>query len=159
VALFSRRRVRAVAADRFTIRLDETERRVLVDVCEQLREALEHDDGAPGLRRLFPAAHATDAELDAQYRSMVHDDLRTRRLEDLTAVIDGAEATELDREALERWMTAVNSVRLVLGTTLDVGEEDPGPLDPDDPLTPALAVYHFLGAVLDDVVHALATTL
>jgi hypothetical protein len=159
VGLFSRRRVRALDADTFTIRLDDTERAVLADVCEQLREAIEQDDATPALRRLFPMAHASDAEQEAQYQEMVHDDLRTKRLGDLTTLIDGAQATQLDREALEQWMTAINAVRLVFGTTLDVGEDEPDGLDPDDPETPALIVYHFLGALLQDIVEALGETL
>jgi hypothetical protein len=159
VGPFSRRRVRASDADHFTIRLDDVERRVLVDVCEQLRHALQQDDVGPALRRLFPVAHVAEPELEAQYQSMVHDDLRTKRLADLEVVISGAEAKGLDREALEQWMTAINAVRLVFGTSLDVDEEGPGALDPDDPRTPALVVYHFLGEVLQDIVEALSETL
>jgi hypothetical protein len=108
---------------------------------------------------LFPVAHAGDAELEAQYRDLVHDDLREKRLADLRSVIEGANAEDLDREGLERWLTAINAVRLVLGTVLDVGEEDPGPLDPDDPNTPTMVVYHFLGGLLEEIVRALSATL
>lgn len=159
MGFFERRLITAHGPNRFTVKLDEVEREVLADVCGQLAEALEGGTDLPAFRRLFPVAHAQDAELEAQYRGLVHDDLVTKRLEDLRAVVDGAQATELDREGVERWMTALNSVRLVFGTTLDVSEEDTGPLDPDDPDTPALVVYHFLGQVVGDAVDALSSTL
>ena len=156
---FTRRKVRPEGPDRFVIRLDEVERRVLEDVCGQLVDALGHGTDGAALRRLFPVAHAGDAELEARYHELVHDDLRSKRLADLQAVIDGADARELDREGLERWMTAINAVRLVLGTVLDVGEEEPGAIDPDDPDLASLVVYHFLGGLLEEIVRALSSTL
>jgi hypothetical protein len=56
------------------------------------------------------------------------------------------------------WMTTLNSLRLVLGTRLDAGEEPPQ-LDEDDPLAPAYAVYEVLGWVLSQVVDALSADL
>jgi hypothetical protein len=163
VGLFSRRRlVEPTGSGRYLVRLDATERQVLGDVCAQLIEALddgEPDDAVPAFRRLFPVAHASDAELEAQYQSMIHDELRAKRIADLRTVVDGIEARDLDQAQLERWMTAVNAVRLVFGTMLDVSEDDHGALDPDDPDTPALVVYHFLGQVLEDVVSALTGSL
>jgi hypothetical protein len=160
VGLFSRRHlIERAGDDRFVIRLDDTEREVLGDVCEQLAEALETGDDlddVPAFRRLFPAAHVEDPQLEAEYRELAHDDLLASRLESLRAVVEGASASELDAAGLEHWMLAVNSVRLVFGTALDVGEEPLGPLDPDDPDTPSLVVYHFLGQVLDDAVSALS---
>jgi hypothetical protein len=160
VGFFSRRHLIERAGDgRFVLHLDDTEREVLADVCAQLADALEDDGGmadAPALRRLFPTAHPDDPELDAEYRELAHDDLLRSRVENLRVVADGSRAVELDDDGLERWMLAVNSVRLVFGTALDVGEEPIGPLDPDDPDTPSLVVYHFLGQVLDDAVTALS---
>lgn len=160
MGLFSRRRlVERTSRGRYAVRLDDTEREVLGDVCSQLLEALE-DGGeptdVPAFRRLFPVAHADDREKEAAYQDLVHDDLRARRLADLRAVVDATGARELDEADLERWMRALNSVRLVFGTMLDVGEDDPGVLDPEDPSTPVLVVYHFLGQVLEDVVAALS---
>jgi hypothetical protein len=56
------------------------------------------------------------------------------------------------------WMGTLNSLRLVLGTRLDVDEELPT-LDADDPLAPAYAVYEYLGWLLSQVVDALSTDL
>jgi hypothetical protein len=159
VGLFSRRHLVERSGDRFVVRLDDTEREVLADVCTQLADALEDDErieDVPAFRRLFPTAHPDDAELDAEYRELAHDDLVASRVTSLRAVAEGAQAVDLDADGLERWMLAVNSVRLVFGTALDVGEEPLGPLDPDDPDTASLVVYHFLGQVVDDAVTALS---
>ncbi len=50
-------------------------------------------------------------------------------------------------------MTALNSLRLVLGTRLDVGE-DPPELDLDDPEAPMYAVYEYLAWMLEQAIRA-----
>jgi hypothetical protein len=52
-------------------------------------------------------------------------------------------------------MTALNQLRLVLGTRLDVSEEDPPFPDPDDPTAALHEVYHYLGVLLEAVLDAL----
>ena len=66
--------------------LGSEEREVIKAVCEDLASVL--DDGAanPALRRLFPAGHATDPEVDRQYQALVHDDLLSSCREVLSAV-------------------------------------------------------------------------
>ena len=52
-------------------------------------------------------------------------------------------------------MTALNDLRLVLGTRLDVSE-DTVEVEPDDDDAPAYAVYGYLSYLLGEVVDALA---
>ena len=61
---------------------------------------------------------------------------------------------ELTEEQLSAWLGAVNDLRLVLGTRLDVSEE-PLDIEADDPDAPAYAVYEYLGFLLSEVVDAL----
>ena len=145
--------------NRFVVNLGRDEREVIQAVCEDLGSVL--DDGAanPALRRLFPTAHATDADVDHEYQEMVHDDLLSSRREILAAVAASTGRDELDRETLEQWMVGLNAVRLVLGTVLDVIEDEHPDLEPDDPMIPTWAVYEFLGGVVDAAVTALASTL
>ncbi len=110
------------------------------------------------LRRLFPPAYANDPERDAEYRSMVGDDLLARRLEAVDVVESTIDATRLSEEQLNGWMAAVNDLRLVLGTRLDVGEDDE-PVDPDHPEAAFYGAYYWLGWLLSEVVDALSTTL
>jgi hypothetical protein len=144
--------------NRFMINLGDRERAVVRAVCEDLLGLLEDPDASPLLRRVYPVAHATDAEIDAAYQEMVHADLvSTRRtnLEQIVATVDG---NELDRSQLEAWMTGLNTVRLVLGTRLEVSEEGQPDLEPDDPDVVAWAVYEFLGGIVESIVRALMST-
>ncbi|NOX29961.1 MAG: DUF2017 family protein, partial [Actinobacteria bacterium] len=51
------------------------------------------------------------------------------------------------------WITTVNDIRLVLGTRLDVGEEDDhDTIEPDDAAGAAAATYHYLGHLLNELI-------
>ncbi|MET1049491.1 MAG: DUF2017 family protein [Acidimicrobiales bacterium] len=148
----------------FTIRLSEPEQVLLKSLLAQLRTLLKLEGGSEitdesGVRRLFPTAYAGRDDLEAEYQAMVHDDLLTRRL----ANIDEIEATialpSLDEDQLGTWLRSFNDLRLVLGTRLDVSEDDTGPIDPDDPEAPAQAAYEYLGWLLEATVGALTGSL
>jgi DNA-binding transcriptional regulator YhcF (GntR family) len=153
----SRRTFQPRGRDAFAVNLGDEERQVVRAVCEDLGSVLQEDDANPSVRRLFPAAHATDQDVDRAYQDLVHDDLLRSRREILAAVADSTERDVLDRETLEQWMVGLNAVRLVLGTVLDAGEELPD-VEADDPSLPAWAVYEFLGGLVDAAVRALAET-
>jgi hypothetical protein len=143
---------------RYEIRLRASERVLMADLVAMLREQLLASTDDPSVRRLFPPAYPDDAERDAGYQVLTRDELLEHKL----AALDTVEATldggELDEAAMTAWMTTLNSLRLVLGTRLDAGEEPPQ-LDEDDPLAPAYAVYEVLGWVLSQVVDALSADL
>jgi hypothetical protein len=52
-------------------------------------------------------------------------------------------------------MTAVNQLRLVLGTRLDVREDADPVVDPDDPAAPLAEIYAYLGVLLESLIAAL----
>src|SRR3546814_12045240 len=58
-------------------------------------------------------------------------------------------STEVDEEQLGAWLTALNDIRLVLGTILDVSE-DVVQVEEDDPDAPTYAVYDYLGFLLSE---------
>ncbi len=149
-----RRRIRRTRRGEFEIRLPEAERQVLASLVSQLRELLVMG-GDPSLRRLNPTAYPDDAERDAEYQRLVGDELLRRRLEALDVVEETLGAERLDEERLVVWMGAINDLRLVLGTRLDVSEETELAVDADDPDGPLLAVYVYLGWLLEQVVAAL----
>lgn len=157
MGLFSKR-VKRVGRDRFKVDLPDVERELLRSLFPQLRELLASDD--PSLTRLFPTAYPDDPERDAGYHALVRDELLEKRFASLdlvesTLTADGA--VELDGDELASWMRAVNDLRLVLGTRLDVGEDDdPIEFDPADPDAAAWQVYHYLGGLLSFIVEALA---
>jgi hypothetical protein len=79
------------------------------------------------------------------------------------AAIDEVEATivlpTLDEGQLTTWLTTFNDLRLVLGTRLDVSEDDDPYIDPDDPNAGALVAYGYLGELLESAVMALSQAL
>ena len=152
------RRIKRSRKGGFDLRLPESERQLVSSLVGQLRNVLTGADMAadPGLRRLFPSAYADDAARDAEYREMVHDDLLAARLDALDVVAATVGASNLDEAQLLAWMGAINDLRLVLGTRLDVSEETAFDADPDDPDAPALAVYQYLSFLLESIVDALS---
>ena len=136
-----------------TVRLSVEERDVLRSALTQLRDLLESDDD-PGLRRLYPTAYAQDVERDREYQQLVHDDLRSKRMVDVGLMLETLDAQLLDDEQLAAWMSAVNGMRLVLGTKLDVSEDQMVELDPEDPTSLPYALYEYLNWLLDGIVAA-----
>jgi hypothetical protein len=147
-------RIERTDEGQYAIDLPDEERELLATLVEQLREVLLATTDDPSLRRLFPTAYHEDPDRDREYQQLVRDDLLERRLAALATVEETASAVEVDADGLTGWLTALNDLRLVLGTRLDVSEDDLD-VDPDDPEAPAHVVYHYLGMLLGEVVDAL----
>ena len=138
----------------FNVKLPDAERELVIGLVGQLRELLVADD-APGLERLFPPAYADDEEREREYRSLVHDELLEKRFAALDIVEATVQEPRLDEAQLTAWMGAINDVRLVLGTILDVSE-DMEDIDPGDPRAGSFAVYGYLTHLLAQIVSVLA---
>lgn len=128
---------------------------LLVSLGDQLDAML--DDDSPELRRLFPTAYADDPDKDAGYQILARSSLTDQR----RAAIDTVRRTALNEilteDELTDWMALTNDLRLVLGTRLDVSEDDDGSdIDPNSPEADLVHFYHLLGAVLHDIVQALS---
>ena len=141
----------------FRVHLPAEERDVLAALPDQLRDALDAEE--PTLYRLFPPAYVDDDEGNADYARLVGDGLRDGKLRALDHLERTAHAETLTEDDLGAWLGGIESLRLVLGTQLDVTEESYGPLDPSDPDAPRLALYHWLSWLQEEVVQALSTTL
>jgi Domain of unknown function (DUF2017) len=135
------------------LRLPEEERLLLRGVAASTRERLRDDD--PALRRLFPPAY-DDAELESEYRELTRGQLtsgREQALELLEATVDN---TDLSPEEADSWLRALNDVRLVLGTELDVTEDlDWDALGRDDQRFPGLSLYAYVSWIQEQLVEAL----
>jgi len=164
VGLFSRRIART-GDDRYRVSLPAGERDLLQSLVPQLRELLATGvpEGDPSLNRLFPTAYPNDPERDAGYQALVRDELLEKRFASLdvleATIVASAEGRELSGDDLHASMLALNDLRLVLGTRLDVSEDDEELIDPDDPDAPAWSVYHYLGMLVASMVDALAEEL
>jgi hypothetical protein len=145
--------VKRTRSGRFQLHLSPLERDLLRSLPRELQALLDGAEGGtldPSLRRLFPPAYPDDPVADAEYRTLVHDDLVARRRAALDVMAATVEATDLDEDQLSQWLSALNDIRLVLGTRLDVQEDDVGRRGREYDL------YRYLTYLEEMVVEALA---
>ena len=146
----------------YSLNLREDERALIATIVPELRAVLADDPNDEMLTRLFPTARPDDPEAEAEYKEMVRDELVSKRLARLDMVADLAEATALNEEQLAAWIGAVNDIRLVLGTRLEISEEDDFDSDEDGEDTPesvARSAYWYLGWLLEHFVEVSASEL
>jgi Domain of unknown function (DUF2017) len=146
--------------DGYAFNIGEEERQLVVRLLTELSDLLVTGTDDPRLIRMFPPAYhlADDAEAEAEYRRLMREDLVASRLAGITTVNASLQATgPVDEEAMVAFVQAINGLRLVLGTMLDVSEDhDPDDIDDDDPLVGEHHLYNFLSWLLDWAVRALA---
>jgi hypothetical protein len=123
----------------------------------------------PVLSRLLPDFHRLDddnpgkTELDsaAALRSIHEPTLLDLKTGVAAVVLDTCPmfggGVRLSLEQADAWLSALNDVRLALGTAIDISEDMPDELPDDDPRSPHLAVYHWLTWVQESLVQALST--
>ena len=159
----SGRRIQRDRKGGYRLQLPAEERELLRSLPAQLREVLRADGrrpADPSLRRLFPPAYADDPEADDEFRRLMRDELLEGKLTALSVVEETAGADHLSGQELEAWLGALESLRLFLGTQLDVTEETYElALHPDDPEAPALALYGYLSWLQEQAVEALSSSL
>ncbi len=122
----------------------------------------------PVLSRLLPDFHRLDPdnpsreELDsvAALRSLHEPELIEAKAGVAAVVMQtlGPQGGEvrLSLEQADAWVSAINDVRIALGTALDVTEDMPEELPSDDPRAPHLGVYHWLTYLQESLVQAMA---
>ena len=160
MAAFFRRRFRWKNGQ-VVVELPDDEQDMLRHVLPQLRE-LVMGETVPALRRLSPPARPDDPDAEAFYRQMVTDELLASRLEAIEVVEEGIGGTVLDDAGVDSWMHSLNALRLVLGERLDVdviGHDVLHDLEPDDDRVPIVALYEWLGWLLEQLVDAAMNSL
>ncbi len=158
--LFRRPRFTPARDGTFKVRLDPTERALLAGLPDQMEGILAsgQDDGAAV--RLFPPAYTDRDDLGAEYRRLMRDELVRRRIEAVQTVRDTAGADSLTAEQLDAWMRVLNDARLVLGTILDISEEDDGrDIDAGADDATQRVLYYVLSGIVADAVDALSGAL
>ena len=133
------------------LRLSPEERALLAGLAAELRSQLDGEPREPSLRRLFPPAYA-DEQDERAYRELAGGGLLDGRRQALELLAATATSDRLSAEEADAWLRALNDLRLVLGTRLDVQE---GTLL-DSPQTPELAIYGYLSWLQEQLVAALS---
>ena len=107
-------------------------------------------------------------ETGDEFRRYTENDLRARKREDALAVVHALDALTPagDRGAVlkvtgdeaQRWLGALNDLRLTIGSRLDV-DEDPDSelyrLPDDDPRKPLVMAYMWLGGLQESLIETL----
>jgi Domain of unknown function (DUF2017) len=119
----------------------------------------------PALARLFPDAYPDDPDATAEFRRYTQPDLSAERrrragvaLETLDRIKEGGRLVLVPAESTA-WLGALNDLRLVLGTRLEITADDQEPgegFGPDDPRSAYVPVYYYLGYLQETLVEALA---
>ena len=142
------------------VTLREEERSGLASILEQLRQLLVGGKG-PSLIRFQPPVHIHDHRASEEFWEMTGDSLLRHRLEAIDTVEATLDGAPLDDNGVAAWMQTINSVRLYLGNTLEVGAATFNPpQEGDQPQDAARYVlYEWLGGLLDQLVAVAAETL
>ncbi len=162
---------------KITLKLDDAEHGVLSQLFEQMTELLDDPDKEsgtdplaqllnmggstqisedPALARLFPDGYSDDEHASADFRRFTEQDLRTQKLAALTSVQsalnDWTGKTSISAEQAQDWLKALNDLRLVLGTRLEITDEVETDFEADEP---GIHLYNYLtylqGTLIDSL--------
>jgi hypothetical protein len=113
---------------------DDTMKRLLPDF---FRPQNDHPAGSA-------AAESLNSALRSLHEPEIIDAKRQAAQRVLETLPEGGGKFELTESDAHAWASAVNDVRLALGTILDVGPDGPDALPPDHPMAGHLDVYQWL---------------
>ena len=138
------------------LRLPANEKALVRSLAADLVETLGEAPADPSLRRLTPPAYDDDAD-EKGYREIMGAELLNGRVQALELLAATAGHERLSGEEAEAWLRALNDLRLVLGTRLDVQEGSLlDRIDSNDPDAAGLAVYAYLSWLQEQLVEALS---
>jgi uncharacterized protein DUF2017 len=145
--------------DGFVFNIGDDERQLVTRLLTELSQLMMGEADDPRMVRIFPPAYhlADDADADAEYQRLMREELVASRLTGITTVNEALQSPgPVDEETVVAFVQAINGLRLVLGTMLDVSEDiDSDDIDDDDPNAGEHHLYHFLSWLLDWAVRAL----
>jgi hypothetical protein len=162
---------------KITLKLDDAEHGVLSQLFEQMAELLDDPDSQantdplaqllnmsgstqisedPALARLFPDGYSDDEHASADFRRFTEQDLRAQKLTALATVqstlSDWSGKSNISTEQAQDWLKALNDLRLVLGTRLEITDEVETDFEADEP---GIQLYNYLtylqGSLIDSL--------
>ena len=138
--------------------LEDPERQLLSMLPRQVQELLEHRD--PAAARVFPVAYPDDAKAESDYREMMGEQLLQEHQRSLDTLAETATSASIDEGEIHEWLDAIEVLRLVLGTQLDVSEDAAVAVASEsDPRSTQFTVYHYLSMLQGEIVDVLAAAL
>ena len=146
--------------DGFVFNIGDDERQLVTRLMTELGQLLMGEADDPRLIRIFPPAYHLADDADAERRVPAADARGPGRIatggDRDRQPLPAERPAQSSEEAMIAFVQAINGLRLVLGTMLDVVEDDdPDDIDDDDPLVGEHHLYNFLSWLLDWAVRAL----
>jgi len=151
-----RRRFTRDRHGRYRPGLAVAERDLLRRLPSEAGELVEEDE--PDARRLFPVAYPGDPGAEREYRDMMGSHLLEHHRAALDTLVRTVDAPTLEEGDLQAWLGALEVMRLVVGTRLDVSEDFTG-IDRDHPDYDEHVVYQYLSLLQEEIVEALTAAL
>lgn len=162
---------------KLTLKLDAAELGVLTQLFDQMAELLEDPDSEnnsdplakllnmsgstqisedPALARLFPDGYSGDEHASTDFRRFTEQDLRAQKIAALSVAREtlaewSGKSTVTPQQA-QHWLKALNDLRLVLGTRLEITDEDDRYRDSDEP---GIQLYNYLTYLQGTLIDAL----
>ena len=162
---------------KLTLKLDDAEHGVLSQLFEQMSELLTDPDGHsgtdplaqlinmsgstqisedPALARLFPDGYADDEHASADFRRFTEQDLRAQKQTALATaretLADWTGKANVSDQQAQDWLRALNDLRLVLGTRLEITDEGDRDFDSEEP---GMRLYNYLTHLQGTLIDAL----
>ena len=162
---------------KLTLKLDPAEVGVLSQLFEQMAELLDEPDNEsavdplaqllnmggstqisddPALARLFPDGYSDDEHASADFRRFTEQDLRAQKVAALATVIgtlsDWSGKASVTQHQAQDWLKALNDLRLVLGTRLEISDEVDTDFEADEP---GIHLYNYLTYLQGTLIDAL----
>ncbi len=144
----------------FALHLGKDEREVVTRLLEELRTLQSDPDAADATSRLFPVVHPDLPDEEAEYQRLMRSELIESRAAGIDMAVEvlsrPGRKIHLTENELLAFTRAINSVRLVLGTILEVTEDDDLDAPPELVDSPEYQLYAYLSYVLDASIKALS---
>lgn len=138
---------------RFVVEWRAGDRAMIESLSQEFDALIATDD--PAVARLFPPAYVDDDERADGYAAMTRDELIERRRASAGVLLAGMSAESVDTEGLLTMMRALNDLRLVVGTQLDVSEDARPRIRASDPDAARWFAYERLNRLLSYIIVAL----
>lgn len=159
-----RRRVRPARGGGYEVHLGQNERQLLADLPLQLVSMLDEvgdtasSELPESVRRLLPPAYTTDPEAERSFVALTRNELLEHHRQALRTIAETAQAVRLSEEELAAWVSALNDMRLTLGTMLGATEDESEPAAARSHPTEWIA-YLYLGGLQSELIDLLAERL
>ncbi len=145
--------IRRISEDQFRNLLREEEKELLKILPELVEEAIRMN--SPYVTRLFPPTYPFDDSAQAKVEKCRSDSLAKQHMEVLGGFTKSINQEILSVQDVATWVEALNDIRLLMGTALDVYEDMDLPSE-NDPKFGDFVIYNYLAWLQSSLLEFLA---